>query len=932
MRNLLNPKWLLIINTIPIVLLFILFYAQFSIIKSLLNDDALNSWRVYSLVLGVLGIVNLSYALFLIVNKKAVTVVYAVFALLCYIPYIYLYSYNINNLIPSNLPRWMVSGNIFFYVGTFLMPTLAYCVFILVVYFTPKDKLKNPWYNLAFAFLIPIVGVIFTQLIMPLWQPTSGRFSVHFILISIIIVTLLFLFFVVRSVYILVLKKENIYKKYKLAWKIPLTIILPIVGLEVNNRLLGNGLDGGVFGDFSSLWFYALAIINGILLCLPNNDNKIYRLVLFGGRSLTFAFTFYFFIVFLPFLPVSVIAIIAVGTGFLMLVPLILFVIHLQQLSEDFKYLKNQSFGKYRTVVFSTGFLVIPLVITFSYLQDRAVLKETLSYLYSPDYSKSYNIDNQSLKDTLSVVKQHKSRNSDMMFGGKLPYLSSYFSWIVLDNLTLSDSKIKYIENVFFGKSDITVWSGNTTKDNVSISNISSESTYDKTQKAWKSWVNLELTNYDNSNRFSEYATTISLPEGCWISDYYLNIGDRKEFGILAEKKAAMWVYSNIVNENKDPGILYYLTGNKVAFRVFPFAEKEVRKTGIEFLHKEPVTLIIDNQIIALGNADEHFSQNIESKNIIYIAAAKKNTLKTVKRKPYFHFLINTSIGKKPLEQDFINRIETFLNQNKAVAENAQFTFVNSHISPTEMASNWKTNYQSTSFEGGFFLDRAIKKTLINSYNKTKYPIVVVVTDSLEKAILDKDFTELQFCFPESSNFYVLDNNANLQSYSLLANPKQEVLDSTKPEFNNSVLEYKTTDGSLVYVSNDTESSIVLKNSNFKIDDNQIKLKDWQSGLNLQAAYMAQNLHPENADKEWLPLVRSSFKSKIMSPVTSYLVVENEAQKAILKQKQKQILTGNRALDPDEDTQNMSEPSIWVLAGILILLYLRQRKRRRYLG
>ena len=274
-------------------------------------------------------------------------------ALLCYIPYIYLYSYNINNLIPQNLPRWMVSGNIFFYAGTFLMPTLAYSLFIIVVYCTPKDKLKSPWYNLAFAFLIPIVGVIFTQLILPLWQPSSDRFSVHFVIISIVIVTLLFLFFVVRSIYILVLKKENIYEKYKLAWKIPLTIILPIVGLEVNNRLLGNGIDDGVFGAFGSYWFYALAILNGVLLCLPNSYNRTYRLILFLGRSILFAFTFYFFIVFLPFLPVSVVAIIAVGTGFLMLIPLILFVIHLQQLSEDFKFIKTHSFGKYRYVTFS---------------------------------------------------------------------------------------------------------------------------------------------------------------------------------------------------------------------------------------------------------------------------------------------------------------------------------------------------------------------------------------------------------------------------------------------------------------------------------------------------------------------------------------------------------------------------------------------------
>jgi len=54
-----------------------------------------------------------------------------------------------------------------------------------------------------------------------------------------------------------------------------------------------------------------------------------------------------------------------------------------------------------------------------------------------------------------------------------------------------------------------------------------------------------------------------------------------------------------------------------------------------------------------------------------------------------------------------------------------------------------------------------------------------------------------------------------------------------------------------------------------------------------------------------------------MTPETSYLVVENEAQKAALMQKQKQVLSSNKLLDLNEDTQRMSEPSLWVLAVLL---------------
>ena len=97
----------------------------------------------------------------------------------------------------------------------------------------------------------------------------------------------------------------------------------------------------------------------------------------------------------------------------------------------------------------------------------------------------------------------------------------------------------------------------------------------------------------------------------------------------------------------------------------------------------------------------------------------------------------------------------------------------------------------------------------------------------------------------------------------------------------------------------------------------------------MQAMWKAQVLHPNESNKEWLKMVKYSFLSKIMTPVTSYLVVENEAQRAILKQKQAHVLASNKSLDLDEDTQRMSEPSLWVLAVLLgLILWYRQKRAR----
>ncbi len=934
MRNLLNPKWLFIINTLPLVVLFFLFFGQFNIIKTLLDENSIQLWKSFGLSLGIIGLLNFAYAVYLTLKKKNVSVWYALLALICYIPFIYLYGYHLDKIIPFSIPQWMVSGNIFLYVGTFLMPTLAYSLFILVSHFTPKNKEHKAWVNFLIAIGIPIAGYLFSQIVLPLWQRVESEFYIHTFVVLIIAATLVFLFFLIRGVFILANKKADVWQKYQLAWKIPIAIALPLIGLSVNNGHLFNNFgsnESGVFGDFNNAWFYILAVLNGILICLPNLDNKIYRLLLFIGRSVTFAYTFYFFLVFLPFLPLSVIAIIVIGTGFLMLTPLLLFVIHINELSKDFAYLKTLLSKKLIIGVSILGFLILPVFITATYLKDKSVLNKTLSYLYSPDYSKQYDIDKSSLQKTLNVIKSHKE-NRGGIFGNGIPYLSSYFNWLVMDNLTLSDSKINTIEKIFFGKTSFELRPENIQNDNVQISNISTNSTFDKTQNAWKSWVELEIANKSGNTWSSEYATTIDLPEGCWISDYYLYVGDKKEPGILAEKKSAMWIFSQIRNENRDPGILYYLTGNKVAFRVFPFAKDEVRKTGIEFLHKEPITLKFDDNIVELGNQIETIHEKIETENIAYVPAKEKQSLKSIKRQPYFHFIVDISKNKDNYSTDFIQRIEQLLETNKQLSTSAQISFVNSYVNTTSLDKDWTEHYKKQSFEGGFYLDRAIRSALFNAYQDKSitYPVIVVVTDSIQNAVLDKDFSDFKFSFPESNLFYNLDKNGTLKEHSLIENPIKELPEILREcMFCETVLEYKLSDNSIAYLPSNNEPSIILKKGVFEVTKTEIKEKNWQSALIMQGQWTSQVLHPEISDNEWLNLVKYSFISKVMTPVTSYLVVENEAQKAMLKKKQEQVLSGNKSLDLGEDTQRMSEPSLILLIILLTFAIWYREKRKR---
>ena len=267
---------------------------------------------------------------------------------------------------------------------------------------------------------------------------------------------------------------------------------------------------------------------------------------------------------------------------------------------------------------------------------------------------------------------------------------------------------------------------------------------------------------------------------------------------------------------------------------------------------------------------------------------------------------------------------------NTAYLENAQISFVNSYVNSFPFNEDWKQNYQKQTFEGGFYLDRAIRTAFFDAYKKQSFPVIVVVTDSIQSAILDMDFSDFKFAFTNSNYFFNLkDDSGYAPPHSLIENPKKEIADKLECTICGGVVEYKLSGGAIVYLPNNNQPSIVLKNDILKINPQEIQEKNWQSGLTMQAQWRSQILHPEISDKEWLNLVKNSFISKIMMPVTSYLVVENEAQKAILKKKQEQVLSSNKSLDLNEDTQRMSEPGLWLLTILIVLSLLYKKSRKR---
>ncbi|AWM34383.1 hypothetical protein DDQ68_17280 [Hymenobacter nivis] len=75
----------------------------------------------------------------------------------------------------------------------------------------------------------------------------------------------------------------------------------------------------------------------------------------------------------------------------------------------------------------------------------------------------------------------------------------------------------------------------------------------------------------------------------------------------------------------------------------------------------------------------------------------------------------------------------------------------------------------------------------------------------------------------------------------------------------------------------------------------------WLAGLWPQGYSQWQTLHPAEADAQRVALTQASFANRILTPLTSFLALENEAQKTALLRKQAQTLAANASLDAQEE-------------------------------
>ncbi|MCR9142811.1 MAG: MSEP-CTERM sorting domain-containing protein [bacterium] len=671
-----HPGWIIAAISVPQLLLLFFLARDYEILRTGLADEFVASWQMYLGALVLLWLGWTGYGIACLLRARAVFGALLSPALLAlYISFLYLFLTDTDALYAGTTPAWIVSpDNGFIYALTFLTPALLYALILGVYELTPEDEdARAVWWNFAGVVLVPIGTYVLFMVLANVRVAGLDQFLSFLFPIFIVAATVAFFFLLIRGVILLGRGRVGAFMgtpSVQIPFRLFVGVLFPLAGLILNNN--GGLIDmkemTHVFGDFDHPGFYIFAVLNGLALLLPDRDEPRYRAGVFLARLFLFPYSLYFCIVFLPYLPLALLAIVFFGLGFLMLTPLVLTIVHLRVLFADYRYLSavsgesdSESSGlafpaRTLALVGAALLLLWPLAITASYYHERRTLHAALDYVYTPNHANNRaGLDTRALRKTLLEIRRYKS-------SAGTPYLGLYYQWLVLDNLTVSDAKLDRLQRLFFGAVETPpvpegLWGGGNRgrrpgggggalrapSNFARLSGAVSRTVYDAESGLYRSAIDLTVSYPaagDQQDFQTEYRTRFRLPAGARISEYYLDIAGKREYGMLAEKKSALWVYNQITSFRQDPGLLYYADPRTLALRVFPVPRGQTRTTGLEILHVAPFDLQLDGRVLSL-TAPGPRPELIAFPEGVYVSASAKTRATPGARRPMIHFVLD---------------------------------------------------------------------------------------------------------------------------------------------------------------------------------------------------------------------------------------------------------------------------------------------------
>ncbi len=742
----------------------------------------------------------------------------------------------------------------------------------------------------------------------------------------------------------------------------PWVIAVIALAMPVGGLLLNRAIPFPV--DFQSWEVYALAVLNGLGLALASRLPARSARLRLGVLGAGLPFTLYFFFVFLPYTPLSLLAMLAAGAGFLVLTPTFLFALHVHLIGRVWR-----ESGRTRSAALAglLGALLLPGLIALRAVGDQHSLNQALSHVFQPALSErapEFSGSRAGLRRALSSHRDYKD-------GIYLPLLSEFYSWVVFNHLVLSDEKLARLERAFFGEAGVSartgsrdrafdVFGGATRAGNrwrmpraappprsVAITGLEMQS---RVAAPGESVIAARLTltrTGDPAGGPGEFIAPLRLPAGVFVTDFRLQVNGTWVPGRLIEKKAALWTYAMIRDaERRDPGLLYYRTPEELELRVYPVVSGT--PVQVEFTLLVPAE-VPEHALAGVGldlgaigpllGSTLRPARTRDASGRLQLSGWTETEASGVTRPTYLHLIVDRS-ADTAFDAPLTSVLPALAGRYPADIP-VRVTYAHHDVRLLTPGLRPLSSLPATAADlalprqGGLLLDAALAQAL-HVHRGTDLdvardpaapppprPVFILLSRSARARPLDLPLAEAWSGLVETFELHELGADGSWVTHRApdpTARPVLRLGGSVRPVSARGQVSFAAT-GAEVALEQWFPTSAQWKPVN--AGSEHPATSPWSRAMALALRHEDAARSPGDSGPTWPELVRSSRDARVLLPVTSFIVVENEAQWRIMERTEARKLGENAALDVLETPA----PSLWLLlAGWLAWLALRRHR------
>ncbi len=738
--------------------------------------------------------------------------------------------------------------------------------------------------------------------------------------------------------------------------------------------------------DLQSPLVYALVLVNGFVLALPNFAAPWAHRTVWITQCAFLPFSAYFFILFLPYVPLAPLAMILLGLGTLILVPSALFLLHGYRILDGLRAEIRDGRPGVPIALAAAAILAGPAIFAMTARADRSALHQALDHLTYADYrnEKRYEGDLTALRRSLH--RMHEFKN-----GFHFPLISELTNWLTFDNLTLPQSRLEALHHTFIGeplpeftrRGEIGLFGTRRPRPSVAESFTSPEETR-PTQNA--RIERLTVTTHSQSGitrthatlnvgnptgTTTEFHTTLHVPPGVHISGMWLTVGSERVPARVFEQRAAEWVYQKITEVRpvpRDPAILRYLDAQTADLRVYPVEPNQPRTVEIEFSHPEGTApaIRIGNQALVSDSPPIQTTVAITGNGhaAIVIPAAITADLPVITRRPHLHFIADLSAGSSLSDPSRLRAAIRDASSNFPGVDSLTLTFANfeSVLFRDGVRFTWDEFDALPDAaliaalppaRGGFLPTRAVKSVLLETFDQLNSgslpgtaPLIVVLrgseTSSVEES--DDDLERFAELVPDIAGYWIHPSRGGpLSTVDFRKTDDVSPTPSAVRLFRLGGLRFLgAASGTVAFTTFEalrgTTDALEVFNAAsdaFEIVPGVGFVTDprFAAGIDTWSAALARMLTPARRGPDGLVhQLALNRASGVLTPAVNFIVVENSAQWKMLEATEQRVFGGHGALALTESPAVTPEPgTIVLLAAALLVVFGRKIIRSRRL-